>query len=153
MFGKILLIGAGAFGLSKVLKLKSTVNTADNLQFNPSKIKWGGLKSGSVNFTLTFDVINPTGADMVINFLFADINLTNGTKITSITKENWNFAIKKEAQTKVDVPVKIFFTDLIFLGRSLRQMLRDGKIPKALQAKGYIKVNKFTVPFDEIIDL
>jgi len=158
MFGKILLLGSLAFGLSKLANVGRTANTADKLEFAPSDANWGGIKTSglksTLNFSLSFDVLNPTRSKMDINFLFCDVFLADGkTKITSITKSNWNYRIEPEDRTRIEIPVKLNLLSLAFLGKAVRNALKEGKTPKQLQLKGYVKVNKLTVPFDEIVSL
>lgn len=151
MFGKILLAVAGIFGAVKLMNVGQTKRTADKLMFTPTAAKWKGFKSGSVNFDVIVTVVNPTSANMTINYVFADIFLPGGTKITSLNIENWNKVVKKEATSELIIPVKLFITDLFFLGWKLLNAFKSGKMPKTLQAKGFIRVNKLTVEFDEII--
>ncbi len=153
MIGKVLLTVLGAFGVSKLLSAGKTAKAADNLQFNPTAVKWSGFQNGAFNIKLTFSIINPTNTNVNISFLFCDVLFKTGTKITSINKENWNFVIKKESESEVDIPVKIYLSDLLFLGIGLIRQLRNGRYPKELNLKGYVKANDFTVPFDEIIEV
>lgn len=153
MFTKLLLIAVGIFGVSKIIDAKNTAKAADSLQFNPTGVKWNGFKNGAFNFDLIYSIINPVNKDITISFLFCDVFFTTGTKLTSINKQNWNFKIQKEAQTTVKVPVKIYLTDILFIGIDLIRQLKNGKLPEALRLKGYIKANDFTVPFDEIVNI
>ncbi|MCF6365287.1 MAG: hypothetical protein L3J35_03700 [Bacteroidales bacterium] len=150
---KLLLAAAGIFGASKLFSAASTAKAADNLQFNPSAVKWQGFKNGAFNFNIIYKIINPVNKDINISFLFCDVFFTTGTKITSINKQNWNLKIQAEAQTSVSVPVKIYLTDLLFIGLDVIRELKAGNFPDKLKLKGYVKVNDFTVPFDETVQV
>ena len=150
---KLLLIAASIFGAKTLFDAGTTVKAANSLKFNPTGIKWKGFKNGSFNFDLIFTIINTSNKIITISFLFCDIYFTTGTKLTSINKQNWNLKIQEEAQTTVKIPVKLFLTDILFIGIDLIKRFKNGKLPKALQLKGYIRVNDFTISFDEIVNI
>jgi hypothetical protein len=137
----------------KAFNLGTTALTADNLNFKPSGFKYTGIKSGALNFNLYFDIVNPTQNSMKVNFIFADIFFTDGTLLTSINLPNYDKTITKAQVSTLEVPVKLFLTDVLFAVGPVWDAIKKGKMPNELQAKGNVRVNNMTFPFDEPIKL
>ena len=150
---KLLLFAAGAFGLSKILNLKQTAETADSLDVKPSAFNYVSASWNSVTFQLTLKILNPTKNNLTINFVFADVFLLDGTLLTSISLPNYNQTVLKENVTEIKVPVKIQSIDAALNVISLWKKIKSGTLPDKLNIKGYIKANKITVPFEETIKI
>ena len=149
--GKLILIGGGAWALYKIAGIGQTALTAEKLNIAPTGVKWQGIKSGAVNFDIVYTVVNPSNGNLTVNSLFADVFLPNGSKITSINKSNWNQTVYKESTNNISVPIRIYWTELLSLSKELLNSLKTGKMPKELQIKGFIKVNKLSIEFDELV--
>lgn len=137
----------------KILNIGTTAITADSLNFKPSGFKFTGISKGSFNFDLYFDIVNPTQNAITVNFLFSDLFFKDGTLFTSVNLPNYNQRIEKAGVSNIKVPIKLFLTDILFAVGPVWDEIKKGKMPNELQAKGYIRVNKITVPFDEPIQL
>jgi len=149
------LIGLAILGFLgyKALNIGKTAITADSLNFKPSGFKFTGINKGALNFNLFFDIVNPTQNNMTVNFLFCDLFFKDGNLLTSINLPDYNQSISKAQVSTLTVPVKLFLTDILFNVGPVWKEIKAGKMPTELQAKGYIRVNKITVQFDEPIKL
>ena len=150
---KLIGLGILAFLGFKALNISKTAITADNLNFKPSGFKFMGFKQGAFNLDLFFDIVNPTQNNLTINFLFCDLFFKDGNLLTSVNLPNYNQTVSKAQVSTLKVPVKIFLTDILFNLSPIFSDIKKGKMPTELQAKGYIRVNKITVQFDEPIKL
>jgi hypothetical protein len=148
---KILLAAAAVFGLSKILNLGQTALTADSLEVKPSAFKFVSASWNSFTFQLSLKILNPTRNNLKINFVFADVSVSDGTVLTSIRLPDYNKTVMKENETGVKIPIKITSADALLNVAPLWKKIKNGSIPDTLNVKGYIKANNITVPFNENI--
>jgi len=132
-----------------IIKGAKTKNTADKLDISLEAVNWRGWSGGGVNFDVKLNVNNPTGSDITLNYLYLNVFLES-LKLTTINKENWNKVIAKEHNSVITIPVKLYLTDLLFMGWKLINMFRSGKKPSKVRIQGTVRANNFSVEIDEI---
>ena len=149
-----LALGTGTVALvSFFSKAAKTKTAGDSLQSVIKEVKYKGITNAGLNIFINFDVIfehtNPTGSELIFNYIFLDIK-TVDTVLAQIRDENLNKVVKPNGVTQHSIPVS---TSLLNVGSSILALLKNGNTPDKIIIVGNIKVNDFVTEYNEVYPL
>lgn len=127
---------------------------ADSINMNFINVKYKGIKSGSLNLELVYDIENPTTVDATLNSLNLTISTTSGMQLAKINQTGINTLIKPESNTRITLPMK---SNLVQAGvgilSTITSYFKDKTAKQSVTLKGTSRIDSILFNIDESISL